>query len=212
MRRILCFGHLPVLRGHLGFPCLLSDHLSCPSGLQAHSLSKKPKQNTVLKRIPGVQHGTHSSCTSCAFRSIMLKNKLTKCLEEWLHKAGAISVHCRVHVDVICSYNRRQVKKKHTYFLFGMKNIRLGSNLEASSLPKIIILKSVFSPFVQCVKMLLKTQTPLDPDLMAASAAGVSTQRSSSPVWRSWGSPGPASSAVHSLHSTTAPLLYREEG
>lgn len=52
----------------------------------------------------------------------------------------------------------------------------------------------------------------LHPYQVAVSAAAGSTQTSSSPAWRSWGSPGPASSAVRSLHSPTAPSLYRQEG
>lgn len=45
-------------------------------------------------------------------------------------------------------------------------------------------------------------------DLMAGSAAGGSKLRSSSPAWRSSGSPDPAISGEHSAHSPTAPLLH----
>lgn len=56
-----------------------------------------------------------------------------------------------------------------------------------------------------------KSFPPLS-DLLAVSAVGGSTLRSSSPVWRSWGSPGPASLAVLPAHSPTPPWLHRGRG
>lgn len=40
----------------------------------------------------------------------MYADKLTKFLEEGLYKAGTISVHRRVHVDVICPWKIQKIE------------------------------------------------------------------------------------------------------
>ena len=108
-------GHSPVLKCQLECSSLLSDHPWHPSGLRCRSLQKQHHTFNLtlcMHRLTGYLKSMLYMSERFLSYSTAVKLKLTKGLEEGFDKAGAVSVHWWVHVDVVCSGNWRRGKKE----------------------------------------------------------------------------------------------------